>query len=414
MTTAPHPLAGSKLSTPEFVAMTAYLMALNALAIDVMLPALSEIGHALNAPTENDAQNIVLYYMYGFGISQLFWGPITDRFGRKPVLTLVLIMYVITSLGCTLSQDFNSLLTWRILLGIASGGTRVIAVSVVRDLFVGRGMARIMSMVMTVFMVIPILAPMFGEFILHLFNTWQSIFGVLAGGGAIMLVWSFFRLPETRPAEMRTPINVRAVTSAYLTVFRTRDALGYMLASGVIFGSLMAYISSSEQIFNDVFNAGELFTLCFAGIALSMSVATFTNSTLVEKLGQRLISHTALIGFIAFAVALVLVTKIWGPNLISFMILFSLVFMNFGFMGPNFNSMAMEPLGKIAGTASAMLGFASTTVAAMIGGAIAGQYNGSIIPVLMGFVILGVVSLIIVFVTERFTLFGRGQDEAAE
>ena len=271
-------------------------------------------------------------------------------------------------------------------------------------------MARIMSLVMTVFMVIPILAPMIGELILHVFKTWQSIFGVLAAGGGIMLVWSFFRLPETRPEDARTPINVKAVASAYVTVFRTREAFGYMLASGVIFGSLMAYISASEQIFNDVFKVPELFTICFAVIAASMSVATFTNSTLVEKLGQRLISHTAIIGFTVFALILVLVTLAFGPNLIVFMALFCLVFMNFGFMGPNFNSMAMEPLGKIAGTASALLGFASTTMAAMIGGTIAHQYNGSIVPVLWGFVVLGALSLVIVFWTEKFSLFGAKEE----
>lgn len=410
MSAKSNPLAGHSISTPEFVAMTACLMALNALAIDVMLPALSEIATALDAPTANDAQNIVIYYMLGFGISQLFWGPITDRFGRKPVLNIVLVIYVITSLGCTLSQNFNTLLIWRVLLGVAAGGTRVISVSVVRDLFVGRGMARIMSLVMTVFMVIPILAPMIGELILHVFKTWQSIFGVLAAGGGIMLVWSFFRLPETRPEDARTPINVKAVASAYVTVFRTREAFGYMLASGVIFGSLMAYISASEQIFNDVFKVPELFTICFAVIAASMSVATFTNSTLVEKLGQRLISHTAIIGFTVFALILVLVTLAFGPNLIVFMALFCLVFMNFGFMGPNFNSMAMEPLGKIAGTASALLGFASTTMAAMIGGTIAHQYNGSIVPVLWGFVVLGALSLVIVFWTEKFSLFGAKEE----
>ena len=414
MSVTQNPLAQKSISTPEFVAMTACLMALNALAIDVMLPAMSEIATALEAPTANDAQNIVLYYMFGFGFSQLFWGPITDRFGRKPVLMIVLVLYVITSLGCTLAQDFNSLLVWRIMLGIASGGTRVIAVSVVRDLYVGRGMARIMSLIMTVFMVIPILAPMIGQGILSIFKIWQSVFGVLAAGGAIMLVWSLLRLPETRPPESRTPINVKAVANAYITVFKTREAFGYMLASGVIFGSLMAYISASEQIFNDVFKVPELFTICFAVIAASMSVATFTNSTLVEKLGQRLISHIAIIGFTLFALILVLVTLAFGPNLISFMILFSLVFMNFGFMGPNFNSMAMEPLGKIAGTASALLGFASTTMAAMIGGTIAHQYNGSIIPVLWGFVILGALSLVIVFWTEHYSLFGTKNKETSD
>ncbi|MAK62879.1 MAG: Bcr/CflA family drug resistance efflux transporter [Ponticaulis sp.] len=414
MSAKPHPLAGHSISTPEFVAMTACLMALNALAIDVMLPALSRIAMDLGAPTENDAQYIVLVYMIGFGVSQLFWGPITDRYGRKPVLIGVLIGYIVTALGCTLSQDFNSLLSWRLLLGVFAGGTRVISVSVVRDLFVGRGMARIMSLVMTVFMVVPILAPMLGAQILNIVDLWQSTFGVLAAGGAIMLVWSAFRLPETRPPECRTEINLKAVTKAYWTVFKTRQALGYMLASGVIFGSLMAYISASEQIYTDIFGlTATEFTICFAIIAGAMSIATFTNSTLVEKLGQRLISHTAIIGFTLGALVLTLTTIFMGPNLYVFMAMFCLVFMNFGFMGPNFNSMAMEPLGNVAGYASGVLGFASTTMAALIGGSIAHQYNGSMVPVLWGFVILGATSLVIVFVTERFSLFGAKDVEAS-
>ena len=414
MSAKPHPLAGHSISTPEFVAMTACLMALNALAIDVMLPALSRIAVALDAPSENDAQYIVLVYMIGFGISQLFWGPITDRFGRKPVLRVVLIGYVVTALGCTLSDTFNALLVWRLMLGIFAGGTRVIAVSVVRDLFVGRGMARIMSLVMTVFMVVPILAPMIGAQIMNVIDLWQSTFGVLATGGLIMLFWSWFRLPETRPEDRRTPINLKAVSKAYWTVFKTREALGYMMASGVIFGALIAYISASEQIYTDIFKlSAEQFTLCFAIIAGSMSVATFSNSRLVERLGQRLISHIALIGFTVFALILVAQTIIFGPNLIAFMVLFSLVFMNFGFMGPNFNSMAMEPLGEVAGYASGVLGFASTTMAALIGGSIAHQYNGSMVPVLWGFVVLGVVAFLIVFITERFKLFAPGEPDAS-
>lgn len=415
MSAKPNPLAGHSISTPEFVAMTACLMALNALAIDVMLPALSRIAVDLGASNENDAQYIVLVYMIGFGVSQLFWGPITDRFGRKPVLMLVLFGYVITALGCTLSQDFNSLLAWRLLLGIFAGGTRVIAVSVVRDLFVGRGMAKIMSLVMTVFMVVPILAPMLGAQIMNIVDLWQSTFGVLAAGGIIMLVWSALRLPETRPPDRRTAINIRAVAKAYMIVFRTRDALGYMLASGVIFGSLMAYISASEQIYTEIFGLTPTeFTICFAIIALAMSISTFVNSTLVERLGQRLISHIAIIGFTLGALILVILTITFGPNLYTFMILFSLVFMNFGFMGPNFNSMAMEPLGNVAGYASGVLGFASTTMAALIGGSIAHQYNGSMVPVLWGFVILGATALVIVFVTERFSLFGAKNADASD
>ena len=412
MSTASPP--SLKISTPEFVAMTACLMALNALAIDVMLPAMSEIGTALRAPSANDAQLIVVVYMFGFGLSQLVWGPVTDRFGRKRVLTGVLIAYVLFSIGCTLAQDFTSFLIWRFCHGIASGGTRVIATSVVRDLYVGRGMARIMSLVMTVFMVVPILAPMLGQQILYIFHVWQSTFSVLAAGGFIMLVWSFFRLPETRPPEKCTPIDPASVLNAYKTVFQTRIALGYVLASGIIFGALFAFVSSSEQIFNDVFERPDIFVYCFAIPAAALSLANFTNSRMVERLGQRRISHAAVFGFSFFSILLLGAVHFFGPNLIVFMILFALIFMNFGFIGPNFNSMAMEPLGRIAGVASGLLGFATTTMAASIGGFIAHQFDGTLTPVITGYVGLGLLTLIIVLLTEKGKLFSSGEDETPD
>lgn len=397
--TKPH-----NLSTPEFVAMTAFLMALNALAIDVMIPAMSEIGEALGVQNENDAQLIIMSYMIGFGFSQLVWGPVTDSMGRKPVLMWVLVIYVITSLGCTFSKNFETLLMWRFLLGIGAGGTRVVAVSVVRDLYVGRGMAQIMSLVMTVFMVVPVIAPWIGQMILHI-APWQGTFGILALGGAVMFVWGGLRLPETRPKEKRTPFNFSSVADAYMTVLKTREALGYTLASGVIFGSLFAFISASEQIFNDVFHIPETFVYWFSVIAGALSLSNFTNSRIVMKLGQRRISHTAIIGFIVFSLILLGVVWTFGANLYVFIFLFAIVFMNFGFMGPNFNSMAMESLGRVAGTASALLGFASTTIAAVIGGFIARQYDHTLIPILLGYVGMGSATLIIVLITERGKLF---------
>ena len=404
MTSTSNPLAQTKLSTPELVGMVACLMALNALAIDVMLPAMSEIGTALGVEKANDAQQIVVIYMLGFGFSQLFIGPLTDRFGRRKILFVALVGYVLFSLGCTLSQDFQTMLIWRFALGIAAGGTRVVAVSVVRDLFVGRSMARIMSLVMTVFMVVPIVAPLIGQSILFV-APWQGIFAVLAIGGASMFLWTWFRLPETRPPEDCTPIDPKFVASAYWTVFKTPVALGHMLASGVIFGALFAFISASEQIFNEVFDAEDTFVLWFALVALALSAANFANSRIVENVGMRRISHTAVIGFTVFSVILLALTHEFGPNLYVFMTLFCVIFGFFGFMGPNFNALAMEPLGKIAGTASALLGFASTTMAATIGGLIGAQYNGSLMPVLWGYVALGAVTFVILLVTEKGKLF---------
>lgn len=399
-----------KLSTPEFVAMTAFLMALNALAIDVMLPAMQTIGHALNVENDNDAQQIIGTYMMGFGFSQLVWGPITDALGRKRLLMFILMGYVAFSLGCVLSGSFSMLLTWRFLLGVTAGGTRVIAISVVRDLFVGRGMAKIISLIMTVFMVIPILAPALGQAVLYV-APWQGTFALLVIGGLIMLVWAWLRLPETRPPEKCTKISPMSVLGAYWKVFTTPVAIGYTIASGVIFAALFAFLAASEQIFRDVFDKEKTFVLWFASVALAMSIANFANSRIVEKFGMRSLSHFALVGFTATGILMLVATHYAGESFVIFMTLFILNFFCFGFIGPNFNSMAMEPLGEIAGTASAILGFASTTMAAFIGGIIASHFDGTLISILDGYCWLGIAALAIAFITERGKLFSGHHDE---
>ncbi len=392
------------MRVPEFVAMIASLMALNALAIDIMLPALGVIAADLDAATANDQQLVIVAYILGFGFPQLVFGPLTDRFGRRPVLFASLVGYSLTGLACLAVGSFDQLLAVRFLQGVFASGCRVVAVSVVRDVFVARGMARIMSLIMSVFMVVPILAPAFGQAILFV-APWRWIFAVLALAGLATLAWAWARLPETLPREARNPLNVKATAAAYAGVIRTRVTLGYLLASGVIFGALFAFISSAEQVFRDVFGKDESFVLWFAGIAIALSAANFTNSQLVERFGMRRLSHFALFGFIASAGLLLAVMATFGQVFWLFFPLFSLSFAFFGLIGSNFNALAMEPLGKTAGTASAAYGFATTTMSGLIGGYIGQQFDGTTMPLLAGYVALGVFSLAIVAIAERGRLF---------
>jgi len=397
------------------VAMTAMLMALNALAIDIMLPALPDMAvsfglaqaleHPIQCPAvldpnSNDQQLIIVSYMLGFGVSQLIYGPLTDRFGRRRVLFVSLLFYVLAAVLCIYAPTFDLLIAARVFMGASAGGSRVIAVSAARDLYVGRQMAKVMSLVMIVFMVGPILAPFMGQVMLQ-FMTWHGIFWVLAAFGVFMFLWVLIRLPETLPPERRIPLNPRAMLRSYWQVIRTREALGYTIASGFLFGALMSYISSSEQLFHNVYPTGDQFPLWFAGAAIAMTASNLINSRIVEKQGMRKISHAALIAFVivsaihaAFALA--------GP--VDFPIFYTLLLAAFfciGFQGPNYNAIAMERLGAFAGSGAALIGFASSFVSASIGGLVARQFNCTITPIFVGHFILGGLALLVIFITER-------------
>ena len=391
------------IGTGEFVVMIAALMALNALAIDVMLPALDEIAAELGA-TGNDQQLVIYAYILGFGVPQLAYGPLSDRYGRRPVLFFALIGYTITGLFCAFATSFEMLLVTRFAQGVFASGCRVVAVGIVRDVFMGRGMARIMSLVMTIFMVVPILAPSIGQLVLFV-APWEWTFGILALAGGLVLAWTYARLTETRPPERRTPLNLESIVTDYSEVVRTPVTFGYVTASGVIFGALFAFIGTAEQIYTEVFETGDSFVLWFAGVAMMLSAANFTNSRLVERFGMRRISHGALIGFCALSALMVILLNLFGEQFWIFYPLFTLIFACFGLIGSNFNALAMEPLGRIAGTASAAQGFATTTVSSIIGWMIGSRYDGSVIPVMTGFAVLGLVSLGVVLITERGKLF---------
>ena len=389
--------------------MVAGLMALNALAIDLMLPALGVIGRDLNAESPNDQQLVVVAYILGIGAPQLVFGPIADRFGRRPALFVSLLGYAAAGCACVLAGSLPVLLSMRFLQGVFASGCRVVAVTVVRDLYAGRGMARVLSLVMTVFMVVPILAPGLGQLILFV-APWQWCFVVLTIAGSLMLGWTFLRLPETLAKEARRPLDLRATAGAYSIILKSRVTLGYMLASGVVFGSLFAFIASAEQIFRDVFRQEESFALWFAGVAFMLSIANFTNSRLVERFGMRRLSHLALVGFIAAAAVLFATMTLAGEELVLFYPLFAIVFALFGLIGSNFNALAMEPLGAIAGTASSAFGFATTTISGLVGGLIGRAYDGTTKPLLLGFVALGLVALAILAVTDRGRMFAAGDD----
>jgi DHA1 family bicyclomycin/chloramphenicol resistance-like MFS transporter len=388
-------------------------MALNAMAIDIMLPALPQMGADLGVRQENDRQLIIVAYMLGFGVSQLFYGPLTDRFGRRSVLFISLFFYVVAAILCVYAPTFDLLIAARAFMGASAGGSRVIAVSAARDLYVGRQMAKVMSLVMLVFMAAPIIAPYFGQLMLKVMP-WHGIFWVLAAFGLIMFVWVLLRMPETLPKERRVPLNIPTMLRNYWRVIRTREAFGYTIASGFLFGGLMSYISASEQLYHQVYVTGDWFALWFAGAAVAMSISNLINSRLVERLGMRPISHAALIAFVIISIVHASIA-LQGP--VPFPIFYTLVILAFfciGFQGPNYNAIAMEPLGALAGSGAALIGFATSFVSASIGGLVARQFDGTVTPIFIGHAVLGSLALLAIFITERGKLMkahhGPGRD----
>ncbi|TYC55776.1 multidrug effflux MFS transporter [Rhodobacterales bacterium] len=388
----------------EFVAIIAMIMALNAMAIDVMLPALPAIGDALDIIEENHRQLILLTYLLGFGGGQLFFGPVTDAFGRRRVLIGGLVVYSLASVGAMFAMDLETLLFARVLQGIGCAAARVTALSTVRDCYTGRRMGKVMSLVMMVFMAVPVIAPSVGQAVL-LVAGWHWIFTLLMVSGVAMVAWTSLRLPETLAVEKRRPMVAATITSAYMTALKTRACLGYTVGTAFIFGGLFSFLAMSQQIFVDVFGLGNLFPVVFAVIAVTMAFASFMNAQLVEAIGMRRLSHAAAVFYTGIGALIWIFAATGYENFWAFLILATLIMMTFGFLGANFNAMAMEPLGDIAGTASSVIGFISTLGGAIFGYLMGQQFDGTTQPLGMAYTVYGLCAIGCILYAERGRMF---------
>ena len=380
--------------------MVAALSALNALSIDVMLPALPAIGRDFSLTADNDRQLVIVAYVALFGVSQLVYGPLADAFGRRSVLNWALGIFIVGSVLCVVAPSFELFLLARALQGVGAAATRVIATAVVRDLTQGRRMAQVMSMAMTVFMIVPIVAPGVGQLIL-LIAPWRWIFGALLIYAAVILLWTLFRLPETLSPENKRPFRPREIAAGYLAVLRERQTIGYMLATTFMTSCLFSYITSSQQIFVDVFGLGAAFPVAFASIAVAISFGTFLNSRIVMLHGMRRISHVMTLAFTALGATIALVAVLGLADFWVFFALLALTFSFFGLVTSNYNALAMEPVGHIAGSGSALFGAVSATGGAILGGLIARAFDGTVLPFALGLALAGGAALITILWTER-------------
>ncbi|WP_082484054.1 multidrug effflux MFS transporter [Rubellimicrobium mesophilum] len=401
------------LSRHEFVALIAAIMSLNALAIDVMLPALPNMGDALGIADENHRQFVVSVYMLGFGIGQLLVGPLSDRFGRRAPLLVGIGTYVAAVLAAAFAPTFGLLLALRFVQGLGASATRVVATAVVRDRFSGRAMAEVMSLVFMVFMVIPVVAPSVGQ-VLLLVSPWHSIFVFMGLLAAAFGLWSYLRLPETLEPERRRGLSAGAILGGFRLVVGNRLAFWYAMAGTCLFGALFGFISTAQQIYVDIYGLGVWFPAAFAFVAGLMAVSSFLNSRIVRRFGMRRISHFALLVFTGLAGALLLLslTLSGHPPLWVFLGLLSGIMFIFGWAASNMNSLSLQPLGEVAGTASSVFGFIQTLGGAFLGGFVGQQFNGTVVPTAAGYFVLGALALACVLVAERGRLFGVSPEES--
>lgn len=411
MTASKRP-AGETLPLPlfELVALLVAMTSVVALAIDMMLPALDDIAADLGVAHANDQQFVITSYLAGFGAAQLFYGPLSDRFGRKPVIIGSLAFFIVASLVCTISPSYTLLLVARFFQGAAAAACRVIGVAIARDLTSGRRMAEIMSMVMTAFMAVPVLAPSLGQIILT-FAPWRWIFGFLILFGIGLIGWLHLRLPETLHPDYRVPLRLKSTLATFRETTRHRLMVGYTLAATPFFGGLYGFLGTSQQVFVDHFGLSDAhFPIAFAVIAGGIGVTSYANSRLVMRVGQRRLSHGALLAFTMISIVHSVILLAGVDNLYVFLVLLAAAMAFMGLIAANFSALAMEPVGHIAGTASAAYGFFTGVLGAAIGGFIGQMYNDTPLPLVVAQAALSAFALGIVYITERRRLFAVVED----
>ena len=380
----------------EFVTLMATLTALAALSIDMVLPALPAIGSSLGVARANDNQLIVSLLFLGFGLGQLFYGPLSDAVGRRPAAFVGLAMFSAGSVVALASPNFPLMLVGRFLQGIGAAGPRTITLALVRDKFEGREMARVMSLITMVFILVPIVAPAIGQTVLAAWG-WRAIFVVYLVMSLVTTVWFAIRQEETLPSHRRLPLAVGRLAAAAREVLSHRQSFGYTVASGLIFGALVGYLSSAQQILQQEYLLGPRFPLFFAMVAIAIGAASFTNASLVLRYGMLMLATWSLRGIFLVSIVFAAVAGWWSgqPPLWWLMAYLITCFFGIGLLFGNLNALAMQPLGHVAGTGAAIVGATSMLISLVLGTAIGQSYNGTVLPLVVGFAALSACAMLV-------------------
>ncbi|MFC3093966.1 Bcr/CflA family efflux MFS transporter [Alteromonas sediminis] len=376
------------LSMPEFVTLMAFLTSLVALSIDAILPALDVIGAELNATSTQQTHLSVSLFFAGMAVGQLFFGPFADAKGRVPAIALGLLIFLLGSVMCMLASTMEMLLLGRLVQAFGVSGPRIASLAVIRDLYAGNAMARVMSFIMMVFILVPMLAPIVGKLMLDL-HSWEAIFAMFMVVGLIGGGWFYLRQPETLVAEHRQPFSWKKLGYSARFVLTHRQVMNYTIAMGCIFGAFLAYISASQTIFQGYYGAGEAFPYIFATLAFSIGLASYFNGRMVMRFGMHALVKHALRGAISFAVILLALLLVCDglPPLLA---LIAVLFVGFFFVGilfGNMNAMAMEPLGHIAGLGAALIGSLSSMIAVPVAVLIDSFLVDNVYPIGVGFLV---------------------------
>lgn len=386
---------------PQFLILLAMMTSIVALTIDAVLPALDTIAADLAFADPNGRQRIVFAVFLGLGISQLIFGPLSDMIGRKPAVMAGWAIYLCGSLLGAAAWDEGSMLAGRALQGLGAGAPRIVSAAIVRDLYAGRPMARILSLIMTVFMLVPMLAPLIGQGIEAL-GGWRAIFGVYLAMAGAAAFWYWRALPETLAVEARRPLSLGPLLAAFREVLGSRAPMLYTLSAVCVFAPFVTYLGTAQQILEERYALGDLFPLAFGALALVFAVASFANARMVLRIGMRracLLGLALMVG--ASTLAAGLIAGLGEPGLALFLGLMALVFMAVAVLFANFTALALQELGHVAGTASAVVMSLGTLGAAPIGLAIAQRYDGSVAPLFHGFLVLGALGLLFLWLAER-------------